>query len=180
MTVQVGPDTRSSYCNLLQTYTTWYRKEGWDPFQQDFGKHIRIISNWMLRLHLLTDLYITVNRNAKSTTILVSKIQKLLHETLRPAVTSKQPHAPAEQKPLRITAPHTTAALNITPFWDMTPCRLVNMYRRFGAACFLRFQCHIIWTSSTQKMDAASSAEKLLTIYQSPQSNIPEDLIITY
>jgi hypothetical protein len=29
-------------------------------------------------------------------------------------------------------------------------------------------------------MVAASSAEKLLTVYQSAQSNIPEDLIITY
>ena len=68
----------------------------------------------MLRLCLLTDLYITVNRNAKSTTILVSKIQNLLQETLRPAVTSKQPHEAAEQKPLRITALHAAPALNIT------------------------------------------------------------------
>ena len=43
-----------------------------------------IISNWMLRLCLLTDLLITVNRNAKSTTILVSKIQNPFQEILRP------------------------------------------------------------------------------------------------
>jgi hypothetical protein len=29
----------------------------------------------------------------------------------------------------------TTALMNVTVFWDVTPCSLIEVYRRFGGAC---------------------------------------------
>jgi hypothetical protein len=56
-------------------------------------------------------------------------------------------------------------------FWDVTPCNLVNRYRRFGGTYYL----YLRGISPTLKTDAVSSSETSITTYQTAQRHISED-----
>jgi hypothetical protein len=53
-----------------------------------------------------------------------------------------------------------TVNINITVFWDVTLCGLADRYQHYKGICCLYIQF------STLKMDAASSSETLVHIYQ--------------
>jgi hypothetical protein len=54
--------------------------------------------------------------------------------------------------------------MKMTVFWDVAPCSLVEVYQRFGGACFL-----------TLMMEAVSTSETLVNFYLTTQRNNPED-----
>jgi hypothetical protein len=55
-------------------------------------------------------------------------------------------------------------------FWDVAPCSLVEVYRRFRGAYCLHLQVVI-----TLMMEAASTFETSINFYQTTRCNIPED-----
>jgi hypothetical protein len=64
----------------------------------------------------------------------------------------------------------------IQGFWDIAPCRLLHSYQRCRAAFFL----HLESPTWTLKMKSESASEKSVTIYQSKQHYIAEDLNVHY
>jgi hypothetical protein len=55
-------------------------------------------------------------------------------------------------------------------FWDVAPCSLVEVYRRFRDACCLHYQSEI-----ALMMEAASTFETSVNFYQKTRRNILED-----
>jgi hypothetical protein len=79
----------------------------------------------------------------------------------------------------------TTVIKKDVIFWDLRPCSLVEIYRRFGRTCCLHLQSRIInpgskvmlllaclFYSSTQKMDTILSSEILVYFCQTARRNI--------
>jgi hypothetical protein len=64
----------------------------------------------------------------------------------------------------------------IQVFWDIAPCRLLNSYQRRRAAFFLHLEIPT-WTLKTK---SESASETSVTIYQSKQHYIAEDLNVHY
>jgi hypothetical protein len=58
----------------------------------------------------------------------------------------------------------------MTVFWVVEPCSLVEAYRRFSIACSFHHQGII-----SLMMDAASTSETSVNIYQTTRRNNPED-----
>jgi hypothetical protein len=58
-------------------------------------------------------------------------------------------------------------------FWDVAPCSLVDIDRCFRGAYCLHYQG--VSSLTTLMMEAVSSSETLLNIYQTTWCNIPED-----
>jgi hypothetical protein len=57
------------------------------------------------------------------------------------------------------------ASMKMTIFWNIMPCSLIEIYRRFKDACLL----------IALMMEAASTSETLVNFYQTTRRNIPED-----
>jgi hypothetical protein len=57
---------------------------------------------------------------------------------------------------------------NLTVFWNIMPCSLIDVYQRFGEICFLHLNLNL-------KMEAAGDAEILVNIYSNTRRNILED-----
>jgi hypothetical protein len=55
----------------------------------------------------------------------------------------------------------------MTVFWDVLPCSLVEVHRRFRGVCCLH--------QGTLMMEAASTSETSESFYQTTWRNIPED-----
>jgi hypothetical protein len=64
----------------------------------------------------------------------------------------------------------TATSMKMAVFWDVAPCSLVDTDRRFRGAYCLHHQGLI-----TLMMDAVSSSETLVNIYQTTRSNFSED-----
>jgi hypothetical protein len=81
--------------------------------------------------------------------------------------------------PLLTTIKKILICILISIFWDMMPCRLIYWCHHFGGAC-----CLHVWHSPrrviTLKMEAASSSETLIPIWQSTWHGIPEDCNLKY
>jgi hypothetical protein len=60
----------------------------------------------------------------------------------------------------------TATNMKMTVFWDVAPCSLVEINRRFGDA-----YCHII----VLMMEAVSTSETSVKLYQTTRRNISED-----
>jgi hypothetical protein len=56
-------------------------------------------------------------------------------------------------------------------FWDATMCTMVDKDQQFRGAHYLHHQCNLI----SLMMEAVSSSETLVNIYQTIQYNNPED-----
>jgi hypothetical protein len=59
----------------------------------------------------------------------------------------------------------------MTVLWDVAPCRLVEVYRRFRDAC-----CFHLQSLFALMMEAASTSETSVNSYQTTRRNIPEDI----
>jgi hypothetical protein len=60
----------------------------------------------------------------------------------------------------------------MTVFWDVTPCSLVQVYRRFRGICCLHHQGVLL---IALMMEAAGTSETSVNFYQTTRRNIPED-----
>jgi hypothetical protein len=60
-------------------------------------------------------------------------------------------------------------------FWDVPPCRLADVHRRFRGAYCLHHQ-----GDERLMMEAVSSSETLVNIYQTTWYNIPEEGIFIF
>jgi hypothetical protein len=62
------------------------------------------------------------------------------------------------------------ASMKMTVFWVVASCRLVEAYRRFKGTCHLLFQ-----DDDALMMEAASTSETSVNLYQTTRRNNPED-----
>jgi hypothetical protein len=69
----------------------------------------------------------------------------------------------------------TAAGMNMTVFWDVAPCRLVEIDLRFRAACCLHHQGDEITSLIALMIETASSSGTSVNFYQQKRRNIPED-----
>jgi hypothetical protein len=66
--------------------------------------------------------------------------------------------------------------MKITVFWDVAPCSLKNVYRRFrGACCFHHEEFLARGLFIALMMEAESTTETSVKFYQTTWLNIPED-----
>jgi hypothetical protein len=70
----------------------------------------------------------------------------------------------------------TTLPLKMTVFWDVAPCNLVEVYRRFRGACCLHQQG--VGFIIVLIMEAASTSETSVNFYNAARRNISEDIFI--
>jgi hypothetical protein len=59
----------------------------------------------------------------------------------------------------------TAASMKMAAFWDVAPCSLVEVYRRFRRACY----------PIIALLEAASTSETSLNFYQTKWRYIPKD-----
>jgi hypothetical protein len=64
----------------------------------------------------------------------------------------------------------TVARMMTTVFWIVAPCSLVEVYRRFRGPCCLHHQ-----GDESLIMEAASTPETSVNVYQTTRHNNPED-----
>jgi hypothetical protein len=60
----------------------------------------------------------------------------------------------------------TATIMKLTVFWDVAPCSIIKIYRRFRGDYCLHHQ---------GMMEAASASEKSVKLYQTTRCNIAED-----
>jgi hypothetical protein len=65
-----------------------------------------------------------------------------------------------------LTDYHEILYKKMTVFWDVAPCSLVEVYRRFRGACFLHHQ-------GDELTEAESTSETSVNFYQTTRRNIP-------
>jgi hypothetical protein len=79
----------------------------------------------------------------------------------------------------------TTVTLENTVLWDMTPCSLVEVYRRFGGTYFLYLQSlRVIQATGKNQTESYSEAvgfsERSFDICKTTRRHIPENSTIQY
>jgi hypothetical protein len=67
--------------------------------------------------------------------------------------------------------------MKMAVFWVVAPCRLVEVYRRFGGDCCLHYQGKPLWRGylSTLLPFVASTSETSVNFYQNTWRNKTED-----
>jgi hypothetical protein len=69
----------------------------------------------------------------------------------------------------------TAASTEMTVFWTVAPCSLVEVYRRLRGACGLHNQGDDHSSLIALMMEATSTSETSVNVYQTTQRNSPED-----
>jgi hypothetical protein len=66
----------------------------------------------------------------------------------------------------------TVSSMKMTVIWVVAPCSLEDVYWRFRGACCVHHQCSSPWALM---VEAASTSEMSVNIYQTTWCNNPED-----
>jgi hypothetical protein len=65
--------------------------------------------------------------------------------------------------------------MNVTVFWNVALCSLVEVYQCFRGSCCLNHQGDDEKLFVTMMMEAACTTERFVNFYQTTQFNISED-----